>query len=72
MALASAAAGVFTQNSFQAAPVQVSKKMLLQYPNEISAVIVNSGCANACTADQGVKDAQVRSGRSANCNTNAE
>ena len=52
--------------------MQVSKKMLLQYPNEISAVIVNSGCANACTADQGVKDAQVRSGRSANCNTNAE
>ncbi len=50
------AAGVFTQNKVQAAPVLLSKKHL--YENEkFRAIIVNSGNANACTGQQGLEDA---------------
>lgn len=52
------AAGVFTTNSFAAAPVVVSKKVLQEQDSiPITGVIINSGCANACTGDQGLKDA---------------
>lgn len=52
---AAAGAGVFTQNKFKAAPVQVSMKHLED--GKARGFIVNSGCANACTGDQGYKDA---------------
>jgi glutamate N-acetyltransferase/amino-acid N-acetyltransferase len=50
------AAGVFTTNKFQAAPVQVSRKHLTQ--EEVIGLVVNSGCANACTGLQGLKNAE--------------
>ncbi|KAJ3170244.1 hypothetical protein HDU88_008871 [Geranomyces variabilis] len=50
------ASAVFTQNSFAAAPVQVSKAIIGEAA-AVRALIVNSGCANACTGEQGTKDA---------------
>lgn len=49
-------AGVFTTNVFQAAPVQISKKHLES--GNVRGFVVNSGCANACTGDQGRLDAE--------------
>ncbi len=49
-----AAAGVFTTNQVQAAPVGLCKKNLT---NPIKAIITNSGNANACTGEQGRIDA---------------
>ena len=50
-------AGVFTQNAFCAAPVQVCKTHLANSA-EIRAWFVNTGCANAGTGQQGLKNAQ--------------
>ncbi|NMB80972.1 MAG: bifunctional ornithine acetyltransferase/N-acetylglutamate synthase, partial [Ignavibacteria bacterium] len=52
------AAGVFTLNKVQAAPVLISKKHLNEYAN-FYAIIVNSGNANACTGDRGYIDAEL-------------
>jgi glutamate N-acetyltransferase/amino-acid N-acetyltransferase len=49
------AAAVFTTNKITSAAVQICKKHV-KSPN-ISAVIVNSGCANTCTGQQGIKNA---------------
>ena len=48
------AAGVFTLNQVQAAPVLLCKAHL---ENPIRAIVVNSGNANACTGEQGSLDA---------------
>lgn len=50
------AAGVFTTNAVQAAPIQVTKSALTS--GSLQAVIVNSGNANACTGKKGVLHAQ--------------
>jgi len=50
------AAGVFTTNAIQAAPVVLSQKHLQD--RSAQAVVVNSGCANACTGDAGMADAE--------------
>ncbi|HIU63440.1 MAG TPA: bifunctional glutamate N-acetyltransferase/amino-acid acetyltransferase ArgJ [Candidatus Avacidaminococcus intestinavium] len=50
-----AAGAVFTQNKMCAAPVLVSRKVA-QEPYA-QAIVVNSGCANACTGEQGLLDA---------------
>jgi glutamate N-acetyltransferase / amino-acid N-acetyltransferase len=50
------AAGVYTTNLFQAAPLVVTQKSI-EIEKKIQAVLVNSGNANACTGDQGVQDA---------------
>ncbi|MGW1751693.1 bifunctional glutamate N-acetyltransferase/amino-acid acetyltransferase ArgJ [Streptomyces sp. NPDC002092] len=50
----SAAAGVFTSNRVQAAPVQWSRQVLAD--GAIRAVVLNSGGANACTGPQGFQD----------------
>jgi glutamate N-acetyltransferase / amino-acid N-acetyltransferase len=50
----SAVAGLFTRNRFCAAPVVLAKKHL---KNEIKALVVNTGNANAGTGDDGVKRA---------------
>ncbi|MGM0689834.1 MAG: bifunctional glutamate N-acetyltransferase/amino-acid acetyltransferase ArgJ [Bacillota bacterium] len=47
------AAGVFTLNLVQAAPVHLCKAHL---ENPIQALIINSGNANACTGEQGKSD----------------
>ncbi|MGE3403643.1 MAG: bifunctional glutamate N-acetyltransferase/amino-acid acetyltransferase ArgJ [Vicinamibacterales bacterium] len=52
------AAGLFTVNLAQAAPVLVSKAHLQRTGGRARAVVVNSGCANACTGDAGMSDAR--------------
>ncbi|MCX6545394.1 MAG: bifunctional glutamate N-acetyltransferase/amino-acid acetyltransferase ArgJ [Acidobacteria bacterium] len=48
------AAGVFTTNRAQAASVLVSREHLAASGGLASAIIVNSGCANACTGPEGL------------------
>lgn len=48
-------AGVFTRNAFCAAPVTLCRKHLAEAP--IRYLIINSGNANACTGEQGLRDA---------------
>lgn len=48
------AAGVFTSNNVRAACVDYSREALSG--GELRAVVVNSGNANCCTGDQGVRD----------------
>ncbi|UHA75726.1 bifunctional ornithine acetyltransferase/N-acetylglutamate synthase [Paenibacillus sp. 481] len=50
------AAAVYTTNSFQAAPLDVTRASLAE-EGLLRAVIVNSGNANACTGKQGEADA---------------
>lgn len=48
-------AGVFTQNRFCAAPVQVCRAHLLEQGNaDIRALVINTGIANAGTGEQGL------------------
>ncbi|MDR1963095.1 MAG: bifunctional glutamate N-acetyltransferase/amino-acid acetyltransferase ArgJ [Planctomycetaceae bacterium] len=50
------AAGVFTPNLVCGAPVQVDRNRV---PGEgFRAVVANSRCANACTGEQGIRDAE--------------
>jgi len=51
-----AAAGVFTSNRAQAAPVLVSREHLAG--GRARAVVVNAGCANAATGPRGLADAR--------------
>jgi glutamate N-acetyltransferase / amino-acid N-acetyltransferase len=53
------AAAVFTTNLAQAAPVIVSREHLSRSGGVAQAVVVNSGCANACTGDAGLRDART-------------
>ena len=54
-----AAAGVFTTNLFKAAPVLVSQAHLEAAGTEgVRAILINSGQANACTGEQGLRDAE--------------
>jgi glutamate N-acetyltransferase/amino-acid N-acetyltransferase len=55
---AATAAAVFTINRAQAAPVLVSKEHLERSRGVTRAVVVNSGCANACTGDAGLEAAR--------------
>ncbi|MCL5072845.1 MAG: bifunctional glutamate N-acetyltransferase/amino-acid acetyltransferase ArgJ [Actinobacteria bacterium] len=48
---------VFTTNKFCAAPVIVCKEQLAKTRN-IKAIIINTGIANACTGEQGIKNAK--------------
>ncbi|MBZ5556633.1 MAG: bifunctional glutamate N-acetyltransferase/amino-acid acetyltransferase ArgJ [Acidobacteriia bacterium] len=52
------AAAVFTTNKVQAAAVLVSKEHLATSRGTVRAIVVNSGCANACTGDAGLKAAR--------------
>jgi glutamate N-acetyltransferase/amino-acid N-acetyltransferase len=49
------AAGVFTTNKVKAAPILLSQERIQK--GFLRAVIANTGCANACTGDQGLRDA---------------
>ena len=51
-----AVAGVFTQNLVAAAPVHLSK--IVVGTGTAHAVVANAGCANACTGEQGIHDAE--------------
>lgn len=50
-------AGVFTTNKFQAAPVLVSRQHLAAQ-EKVRGFVVNSGCANACTGEEGLAAAR--------------
>ena len=51
-----AVAGVFTQNAVAAAPVLVDKEHIKS--GKAHAIVANAGCANACTGEVGLKNAQ--------------
>jgi glutamate N-acetyltransferase/amino-acid N-acetyltransferase len=51
-----AAAGAFTRNAFKAPPVIVTIAHL-QKKGSLRAIVANSGNANACTGERGLKDA---------------
>jgi len=51
------AAGVFTANQVQAAPVLLDKERITS--GRAQAIVVNSGNANACTGPRGVQDARA-------------
>ena len=50
------AAGVFTTNRVQAAPVLHDRLVLRRHAGAVRAVVANSGCANACTGEPGLAD----------------
>ena len=50
-------AGTFTQNAVAAAPVFASKAVVAT--GTAHAIVANAGCANACTGEQGAKDAKA-------------
>lgn len=51
-----AVAGVYTKNSFQAAPLKVTQESIA-VKKQLQAIIVNSANANSCTGEQGMKNA---------------
>jgi len=51
-----AVAGTFTTNRVKAAPVKLCERHLIW--GQGTAILVNAGCANACTGDQGHADAE--------------
>lgn len=51
------AAAMYTTNKFKAAPLVVTEKNLSLSGGKLKAVLINSGIANACTGDKGLKDA---------------
>src|SRR5207244_1289152 len=53
------AAAVFTQNTFIAAPLVVSKKHLQDSGHRVRAILVNSGNANAATGEAGIQAART-------------
>lgn len=57
LAEGSSVAGVFTLNAFCAAPVTLCKEHLAGPP--IRYLVINSGNANACTGEQGLRDAKA-------------
>lgn len=52
-----AVAGVFTRNQFPAAPVKLGRRTLAANRTHLRAIVANAGNANACTGDQGDRDA---------------
>ena len=52
-----AAAAVFTTNKVAAAPVLYDREVVAS--GRIQAILANSGCANACTGEDGLRDARV-------------
>lgn len=51
------AAAVFTTNKVAAAPVVYDREIIKG--GRIQAILANSGCANACTGEEGMKDAKL-------------
>ncbi len=54
-----ATGGVFTTNEVKAACVMVNMAKVAQNPNGIRAVAINTRCANACTGQQGIENANA-------------
>jgi glutamate N-acetyltransferase / amino-acid N-acetyltransferase len=62
--LPAAAAGTFTTNRVQGAPVRYCRQRLSESPRA-RAIVVNSGIANTCTGRQGMQDAERMAARTA-------
>lgn len=58
-------AGVFTTNQVKAAPVIIDQERLMQ--GRAQAILVNSGCANACTGTKGMENAILTSSLLSTC-----
>jgi glutamate N-acetyltransferase / amino-acid N-acetyltransferase len=54
-------AAVFTTNKIQSPAVTFDRALLAERPDQIHAIVVNSGCANAVTGQQGFADAREMS-----------
>ena len=52
-------AAVFTTNLAQAAPILLSRRNLAAGNGTARAIVVNSGCANACTGEDGMRHAEA-------------
>ena len=50
--------GVFTQNVVKAACIEINKEHIEKSGNNIQAIVINSGNANACTGIRGYNDAK--------------
>ena len=61
----STGAALFTTNQIYAAPVKLSRKVAQK--GHIRAFVINSGNANACTGEQGYKDAEEMARIAARC-----
>ena len=59
------AAGIFTTNRAQAAPVVLSRRQLAASSGHATGIVVNSGCANACTGADGMRHAEAMADRTA-------
>lgn len=57
------AVGAFTRNKVKAAPVVYSKKVIRQ--GKARAIVANSGCANACTGEEGLANTKRMAGLAA-------
>ena len=53
------AAAVFTKNKFPAAPVIYDRQLLAHNPEGVHGVLINAGCANACTGVPGRANARL-------------
>ena len=52
-------ASVITTNEIKAAPLLVTREHLEASGNAMRAMVCNSGCANACTGERGMRDAHA-------------
>ncbi len=52
-------ASVITTNEIKAAPLLVSEQHIAQSGEQMRAIVVNAGCANACTGERGERDARA-------------
>ncbi|MCE7911750.1 MAG: hypothetical protein DCC43_13910 [Candidatus Brocadia sp.] len=63
----STGAALFTTNQIYAAPVKLSRKIIQKGMGCVRAFVINSGNANACTGEQGYKDAAEMVSTAAAC-----
>jgi glutamate N-acetyltransferase/amino-acid N-acetyltransferase len=56
------AAATFTRNAFPAAPVLYDRALVAENTAGLRAVAINAGCANACTGEAGLADAEAMAG----------
>jgi len=52
-----AAAALFTTNKVKAAPVLRDMELMKSHAHDLRAVVINAGCANACTGELGLRNA---------------
>lgn len=52
-------AATFTRNAFPAAPVLYDRALVAENAAGLRAVAINAGCANACTGEAGLADAEA-------------